>query len=181
MRSMPKPKTRAHHRRGRVLGREAAQGQRRRSTVRGDYRAVEAGRKELNGFAKRRNFLEGELTSVGELAKIEAVQAQIGEGACRHRFPGSSGYPGVREGRRGAQGRPCPIGGRARIVGGGVAGGAVRGVRENALSRTGGRCGRALTGPTAGRAAWESSTAGSSTCARRETWPHAPAAAVCSS
>ena len=46
--------------------------------ARGDYRAVEARTKELNGFAKRRNFLEGELTSVGEeLAKIEAVQAQV--------------------------------------------------------------------------------------------------------
>ncbi|WP_101722264.1 zinc ribbon domain-containing protein [Eggerthella timonensis] len=46
--------------------------------VRGDYRGVEARTKELNGFAKRRNTLEVELNAVGdELAKIEAVQAQV--------------------------------------------------------------------------------------------------------
>ena len=46
--------------------------------VRGDYRGVEARTKELNGFAKRRNTLEADLTAVGdELAKIEGVQAQV--------------------------------------------------------------------------------------------------------
>lgn len=46
--------------------------------VRGDYRGVEARTKELNGFAKRRNTLEAELTAIGdELAKIEGVQAQV--------------------------------------------------------------------------------------------------------
>ena len=46
--------------------------------VRGDYRGVEARTKELNGFAKRRNTLEGELTKLGEeLAKIEGVQGQV--------------------------------------------------------------------------------------------------------
>lgn len=46
--------------------------------VRGDYRGVEARTKELNGFAKRRNALEVDLTTVGdELAKIEGVQAQV--------------------------------------------------------------------------------------------------------
>lgn len=46
--------------------------------VRGDYRGVEARTKELNGFAKRRNTLEADLTVVGdELAKIEGVQAQV--------------------------------------------------------------------------------------------------------
>lgn len=45
---------------------------------RGDYRGVEARTKELNGFAKRRNTLEADLTAVGdELAKIEGVQAQV--------------------------------------------------------------------------------------------------------
>lgn len=45
---------------------------------RGDYRSVEAHTKELNGFAKRRTVLEGELDALGdELAKIEAVQGQI--------------------------------------------------------------------------------------------------------
>ena len=40
--------------------------------VRGDYRGVEARTKELNGFAKRRNTLEADLTAVGdELAKID--------------------------------------------------------------------------------------------------------------
>lgn len=47
-------------------------------SARGDYRGVEARSKELNGFAKRRNTLEGDLTSIGEeLAKIEGVQAQV--------------------------------------------------------------------------------------------------------
>ena len=45
---------------------------------RGDYRNVEAHSKELGGFAKRRNTLEGELTKLGEeLAKIEGVQGQV--------------------------------------------------------------------------------------------------------
>lgn len=44
----------------------------------GNYRNVEAHTKELNGFAKRRNTLEADLTAVGdELAKIEGVQAQV--------------------------------------------------------------------------------------------------------
>lgn len=47
-------------------------------SARGDYRGVEARTKELNGFAKRRNTLEVELTALGEeLAKIEGVQAQV--------------------------------------------------------------------------------------------------------
>ena len=45
---------------------------------RGDYRNVEAHTKELNGFAKRRNTLEEELTKLGEeLAKIQGVQDQV--------------------------------------------------------------------------------------------------------
>lgn len=48
--------------------------------ARGDYRGVEARSKELNGFAKRRNTLEAELTAVGEeLSKIEGVQAQVAQ------------------------------------------------------------------------------------------------------
>lgn len=48
--------------------------------VRGDYRGVEARTKELNGFAKRRNALEVELTRLGEeLAKIEGVQSQVSQ------------------------------------------------------------------------------------------------------
>ncbi|WP_080797704.1 zinc ribbon domain-containing protein [Arabiibacter massiliensis] len=48
--------------------------------ARGDYRGVEARTKELNGFAKRRNTLEAELTAVGEeLSKIEGVIAQVGQ------------------------------------------------------------------------------------------------------
>lgn len=44
----------------------------------GDYRGVEARTKELNGFTKRRSVLEVDLLEVGEeLAKIEAVQAQV--------------------------------------------------------------------------------------------------------
>lgn len=44
----------------------------------GDYRGMETRTKELNGFAKRRNALEGDLTvSAEELSKIEAVQAQV--------------------------------------------------------------------------------------------------------
>ena len=44
----------------------------------GNYRNVEAHTKELNGFAKRRNALEVELTRLGEeLAKIEGVQGQV--------------------------------------------------------------------------------------------------------
>ena len=47
---------------------------------RGDYRNVEAHTKELNGFAKRRNALEVELTRLGEeLAKIEGVQSQVSQ------------------------------------------------------------------------------------------------------
>ena len=47
---------------------------------RGDYRNVEAHSKELGGFAKRRNTLEGELTRLGEeLAKIEGVQSQVSQ------------------------------------------------------------------------------------------------------
>lgn len=46
--------------------------------ARGDYRSVEARTKELNGFAKRRNVLEEELTKLGEeLSKIEKVQTQV--------------------------------------------------------------------------------------------------------
>lgn len=46
--------------------------------ARGDYRSVEARTKELNGFAKRRNVLEEDLTKLGEeLSKIEKVQAQV--------------------------------------------------------------------------------------------------------
>ena len=46
--------------------------------TRGGYRDVEARTKELNGFAKRRNTLEGELAVVGEeLSKIEGVQARV--------------------------------------------------------------------------------------------------------
>lgn len=46
--------------------------------VRGDYRSVEARTKELNGLAKRRNVLEGELNSVGEeLARTQAVRSQV--------------------------------------------------------------------------------------------------------
>lgn len=45
---------------------------------RGDYRNVEAHTKELNGFAKRRNTLEEELTKLGEeMAKIQSVQDQV--------------------------------------------------------------------------------------------------------
>ncbi|RDB61791.1 hypothetical protein C1878_10315 [Gordonibacter sp. 28C] len=45
---------------------------------RGDYRNVEAHTKELNGFAKRRNTLEEELTKLGEeMAKIQGVQDQV--------------------------------------------------------------------------------------------------------
>lgn len=48
--------------------------------ARGDYRGVESRAKELNGFAKRRNVLEGDLTAVGEeLAKIDAVRAQVSQ------------------------------------------------------------------------------------------------------
>lgn len=44
---------------------------------RGDYRNIESHTKELNGFAKRRNTLEEDLTKLGEkLSKIEAVEAQ---------------------------------------------------------------------------------------------------------
>ena len=46
----------------------------------GNYRNVEAHTKELNGFAKRRNALEVELTRLGEeLAKIEGVQSQVSQ------------------------------------------------------------------------------------------------------
>ena len=46
--------------------------------TRGGYRDVEARAKELNGFAKRRNTLEGGLSAVGEeLSRIEGVQAQV--------------------------------------------------------------------------------------------------------
>ena len=46
----------------------------------GNYRNVEAHPKELNGFAKRRNALEVELTRLGEeLAKIEGVQSQVSQ------------------------------------------------------------------------------------------------------
>lgn len=46
----------------------------------GDYRSVEARTKELNGFAKRRNVLEADLTKLGdELAKIEGVQKQVAQ------------------------------------------------------------------------------------------------------
>lgn len=49
-------------------------------TTRGGYRDVEARTKELNGFAKRRNTLEGELSTVGEeLSKIEGVQARVAQ------------------------------------------------------------------------------------------------------
>lgn len=48
--------------------------------TRSGYRDVEARTRELNGFAKRRNALEGELSTVGdELAKIEGVQARVAE------------------------------------------------------------------------------------------------------
>ena len=40
--------------------------------VRGDYRGVEARTKELNGFAKRRNTLEADLTAVGDELISEA-------------------------------------------------------------------------------------------------------------
>ena len=44
----------------------------------GGYRDVEARSKELNGLAKRRNTLEGELSAVSdELSKIEGVQVQV--------------------------------------------------------------------------------------------------------
>ena len=46
----------------------------------GNYRNVEAHTRELNGFAKRRNALEVELTRLGEeLAKIEGVQSQVSQ------------------------------------------------------------------------------------------------------
>ena len=46
----------------------------------GNYRNVEAHTKVLNGFAKRRNALEVELTRLGEeLAKIEGVQSQVSQ------------------------------------------------------------------------------------------------------
>ena len=46
----------------------------------GNYRNVEVHTKELNGFAKRRNALEVELTRLGEeLAKIEGVQSQVSQ------------------------------------------------------------------------------------------------------
>ena len=46
----------------------------------GNYRNVEAHTKELNGFAKRRNALEVELTRLSEeLAKIEGVQSQVSQ------------------------------------------------------------------------------------------------------
>ena len=48
--------------------------------ARGDYRGVESRAKELNGFAKRRNALEADLTAVGEeLAKIDAVRSQVAQ------------------------------------------------------------------------------------------------------
>lgn len=46
----------------------------------GGYRDVEARSRELNGFAKRRNTLDGELSSIGEeLSKIEGMQAQVNQ------------------------------------------------------------------------------------------------------
>ena len=78
--------------------------------VRGDYRGVEARTKELNGFAKRRNTLEADLTAVGdELAKIEGVR-ELGA-------PGGRGHGGVREGRRRAQRRARAHRGRTSDAG----------------------------------------------------------------
>lgn len=45
---------------------------------RGNYRNVEARTKEMNGYAKRRATLEGELDKLGEeLAKIQEVESQM--------------------------------------------------------------------------------------------------------
>ncbi len=44
----------------------------------GNYRNIEARTKEMNGYAKRRATLEGELDKLGaELAKMEEVEAQV--------------------------------------------------------------------------------------------------------
>ncbi len=49
-------------------------------SVQGDYRSVESRTKELNGVAKRRATLEAEISvALDELAKIEAVQAQVSQ------------------------------------------------------------------------------------------------------
>ena len=46
--------------------------------ARGDYRSVEARSKELDGFARRRDELEARLSAIGEeLEKVEGVQAQV--------------------------------------------------------------------------------------------------------
>ena len=46
--------------------------------ARGDYRSIEARTKELNGFAKRRATLEGELDKLGaELDKITQLETQV--------------------------------------------------------------------------------------------------------
>ena len=47
-------------------------------SAQGGYRDVEARTKELNGLAKRRVTLEGDISAVGEeLGRIEALQAQV--------------------------------------------------------------------------------------------------------
>ena len=44
------------------------------------YRDIEARSREMNGYAKRRNTLDGDLSAVGdELAKIEGMQAQVAQ------------------------------------------------------------------------------------------------------
>ncbi len=49
-------------------------------SVKGDYRSVESRTKELNGVAKRKATLEAEISAaLDELAKIEAVQAQVAQ------------------------------------------------------------------------------------------------------